>query len=231
VDGSDATLTLPLRLPTRLRAGGLRTVRVRRGKRRQVLRPVARTRVGQPERLGGQLTSGDGNPIADTDVLVHEQAQPDSDWAPVATVKTSRTGRFYYRAPPGISRAVRFQYAGTPTIRAAEVDVPVRVSAVTSLRVNHHSLRNGHVARFHGQLKGGFVPVTGKLLELQVQIRHGWQTFATLRTDAAGHWQYDYRFTGTRGRVTYSFRAKVPDEATYPYVAGASHRVRVQVRG
>src|SRR3954471_17920054 len=62
VDGSDATLRLPLRLPTKLRAGAVRTVRLRHGKRREVLRPVAHTRVGKPVQLGGQLTSGNGNP-------------------------------------------------------------------------------------------------------------------------------------------------------------------------
>jgi hypothetical protein len=181
--------------------------------------------------LGGQLTSGNGNPIAGNDILVLEQGPSGAGWAPVATVRTSRKGRFRYRAPPGVTRAVRFEYAGTPTIRAAQVVVPVRVSAVTGIRVDRRSVRNGHAARFQGRLKGGFVPSAGKLLELQVLIRRRWQTFTTLRTDATGHWAFDYRFTGTRGRVTYTFRARIPGEATYPYVAGASRRVKIVVRG
>jgi hypothetical protein len=231
-DGSKAAVTLPLRLPTRLRAGVLSSVRDRRGKLRQVLRPIARTRVGRRAKLGGQLTSGDGNPIADAEVLVFEQGpEPGSSPVPVATLRSSPKGRFYYVAPPGVSRSVLFQYAGTPTIRAAEAQVPVRVAAVTSLRVSRRALRNGQTARFSGQVKGGFVPAAGKLVELQVLIRGAWQTFTTFHTDALGRWRYDYRFGGTTGRVAYVFRAKVPGEATYPYTAGGSSRAKVVVRG
>ncbi len=230
-DGTDATLTLPLRLPTRLRVGAVSTVRGRHGKRREVLLPTARTRVGRDVELGGHLTSGNGNPIAGSDVLVLEFGADGVTWVPVATLRTSRKGRFHYRAPAGISRAVRFAYAGTPTIRAAEADVPLRVRAFSKLTVNRRALRNGQTAHFIGHLKGGFVPTAGKLVELQVRIRHRWQTFTTFRTDPQGNWQYDYRFTGTRGRVPYTFRVRVPGEATYPYVAGLSRQVKVVVRG
>jgi hypothetical protein len=231
-DGSKASVTLPLRLPTRLRVGAVGSVRDKRGKLRQVLRPVARTRVGKKARLGGQLSSGDGNPIADVDVLVFEQSgDPAADPTPVATLRTSAKGRFYYVAPQGVTRRVRFHYAGTPTIRAADSEVSVRVAAVSSFRVNHRVLKNGQTARFLGQVKGGFVPAAGKLVELQVLIRGAWQTFTTFHTDALGRWRYDYRFGGTTGRVAYVFRAKVPAEATYPYVSGASSRSKVVVRG
>ena len=231
-DGSKATVTLPLRLPTRLRAGSVGSVRDRRGKLRQVLRPIARTRVGRRVKLGGQLTSGDGNPIADAEILVQEQgSEPGAGPVPVATLRSNAKGRFYYVAPPGASRTVRFQYVGTPTIRAAEAEIPVRVGAVSSLRVNRRALRNGQTARFAGQVKGGFIPVGGKLVELQVLIRGAWQTFTTFHTDPLGRWRYDYRFGGTSGRVAYVFRAKVPGEATYPYTAGASSPVKVVVRG
>ena len=231
-DGSKAAVTLPLRLPTRLRTGAVGSVRDRRGKLRQVLRPTAHTRVGNRVKLGGQLTSGDGNPIADAEVQVFEQGpEPGAGPVPVATLRSSSKGRFYYVAPPGVSRSVRFQYAGTPTIRAAEAEVPVRVAAVSSLRVSRRALRNGQTARFAGQVKGGFVPATGKLIELQVLIRGAWQTFTTFHTDPLGRWRYDYRFGGTTGRVTYVFRAKVPGEATYPYTTGGSSRAKVVVRG
>lgn len=231
-DGSKATVTLPLRLPTRLRAGVVGSVRDRRGKLRQVLRPIARTRVGGKVRLGGQLTSGNGNPIVGVDVVVLEQSgESGSDPVPVATLRTSPKGRFYYVAPPGVTRSVRFHYAGEPTIRAADADVPVRVGAVSSLRASRRALRNGQTARFSGQVKGGFIPAEGKLVELQVLIRGAWQTFTTFHTDALGRWRYDYRFGGTTGRVVYTFRVKVPGEATYPYVSGGSPRLKLVVRG
>lgn len=231
-DGSKATVTLPLRLPTRLRAGAVGSIRDRRGKLRQVLRPIARTLVGRKVRLGGQLTSGNGNPIAGADVVVLEQSgQPGADPVPVATLRSSPKGRFYYVAPPGVTRSVRFHYAGAPTIRAADADVPVRVGAVSSLRASRRALRNGQTARFSGQVKGGFIPREGKLVELQVLIRGAWQTFTTFHTDALGRWRYDYRFGGTTGRVVYTFRVKVPGEATYPYVTGGSSRLKLVVRG
>lgn len=230
-DGSRASVTLPLRLPTRLRAGAIRSVRARHGKRRQVLRRPARTRVGKRVRLGGVLTSGDGNPIADADILVSEQDGAGRAWTPAATLRTGRKGRYSYRAPAGLTREIRFQYAGTTLVRAAEATVPIRVQAVTSIRVNRHSVRNGRATQFEGRLKGGYVPSTGKLVEMQVLLRERWQTFTTLTTDANGRWRYRYRFTGTRGRITYTFRAKIPGEATYPFVAGTSRRVKVVVRG
>lgn len=161
-DGSKATVTLPLRLPTRLRAGVVSSVRDRRGKLRQVLGPIARTRVGKRARLGGQLTSGDGNPITDAEVVVLEQGpEPGSSPVPVATLRSSSKGRFYYVAPSGVSRSVIFQYAGTPTVRAAEAQVPVRVAAVSSLRVSRRALRNGQTARFSGQVKGASCRLRG----------------------------------------------------------------------
>jgi hypothetical protein len=230
--GSKATVTLPLRLPTRLRAGVVGSVRDRNGKPRQVLRPIARTRVGRKVRLGGQLTSGNGNPITDAEVVVLEPSgEAGADPVPVATLRTSPKGRFYYVAPPGVTRAVRFHYTGTPTIRAADADVPIRVGAVSSLRANRRGLRNGQTARFAGQVKGGFIPPEGKLVELQVLLRGSWQTFTTFHTDPLGRWRYDYRFGGTSGRVVYTFRVRVPGETTYPYVTGGSSKLKLVVRG
>jgi hypothetical protein len=231
-DGAKATVTLPLRLPTRLRVGAVGSTRDRRGKLRQVLVPVARTRVGKKLRLGGQLTSGDGTPIVDAEILVSEYTgDPGAAPTPIATLRTSVKGRFYYVAPPGANRFVRFHYAGAPRVRAAEADVPLRIGAVSSIRTSRRAVRNGQTMRFEGQVKGGFVPPAGKLVELQVLIRGAWQTFTTFQTDAFGRWRYDYRFGGTVGRVAYVFRAKVPAEATYPYTSGASRRAKVVVRG
>jgi len=90
---------------------------------------------------------------------------------------------------------------------------------------------NGETVRFSGGLTGRPIPAAGKLIEMQVFLRRRWRTFATTRTNAAGRWLYDYRFDGTRGRVTYRFRARVPREASYPYETGRTRSVKVVVRG
>jgi hypothetical protein len=165
-------------------------------------------------------------------VLVLQRADgPGGAWIPVASLNTSSKGGFAYVAPAGVSRALRFSYAGTPTIRAAERDVIIGVAAVTSVRASRTALRNGQAVRFSGKLRGGAVPAGGKLLELQVLLRGSWRTFATLHSDDRGRWRYTYRFASTSGRVTYQFRAQIPREATYPYASGASRRARVTVRG
>jgi hypothetical protein len=231
-DGSPAVVTLPLRLETRLRAGVVQVRHGRHGRRVQVLLPVARVPFGRRAALAGKLTSGDGTPLADAQVLVLQRPDgPAAAWTPVASLRTSPKGVFTYMAPAGVSRALRFSYAGTPTIRSAEREVIIGVAAATSFRVNRPRLRNGQAVAFSGRLLGGGVPAGGKLVELQVLLRGSWRTFATLHSDDRGAWRYVYRFASTSGRVVYQFRAQIPREATYPYAMGSSRRARVTVRG
>jgi hypothetical protein len=170
--------------------------------------------------------------MANAAVLVFQRLDgPPRDWTPVASVSTSRTGRFHYTTARGPSRDVRFFFAGSPTIRSATRDVEVKVAAKTSFHVNRHAIRNGRAVRFYGRLAGGRIPPGGKLLELQVLLRDKWRTFTTLHTGHRGRWRYRYRFAATHGRVLYKFRARIPREATYPYASSASRRARVIVRG
>jgi hypothetical protein len=234
-DGSQAAVTLPVRIKTRLRVG-VRRVRVTgHGKRRtRRVRLLAQSRVayGRRARVSGRLTAADGNPLADVEIRVwHAPRQNGAGFTPVATLKTSATGRFTYVAPPGASRTLRFRYEGTPTIRARSTDVGVLVAARTTFRVDRRSVLNGESVTFSGRLRGQPVPAGGKLIELQAWVRGRYRTFATTSANADGSWRYDYRFDGTRGRQVYRFRARVPREVAYPYESGYSNRVRVTVRG
>jgi hypothetical protein len=105
------------------------------------------------------------------------------------------------------------------------------VPAVTAFKANHRSLRNGQTVTFSGRLRTLPVPVGGKLLELQVRLPAGWQTFRTMRTDATGRWTARYHFTRTGGVQHYRFRARLPEEASYPFAAGVSRPLVVKVRG
>jgi hypothetical protein len=174
-----------------------------------------------------------GNPLAGADIEVWQRVKlGGAQWQRISQVRTSGTGRFRYKALKGPSRTLRFRYPGTATIRARSTVVDLRVRAVTSLRVNRNRVVNGDEVRFHGRVKGRQSPEAGKLVYLQVFTRGRWSTFATPRANRiTGRWSSTYRFTGTRGRVRYRFRALVPREASFPYETGWSHSVHVTVRG
>jgi hypothetical protein len=226
-DGSKATVTLPLRLKTRLRAGVIQ--HRRHGVR---LARTALARYGQLVRVRGRLTSPEGNPLQDFEVQAWTQIRDGS--APlrlIATVRTSRTGRFSFLVRKGPSRTIRIRYAGAAQIRGVTKMVLLNVRSRTTIRPSRRRVANGATVRFRGTIQTGRIPEHGKLVELQVFVREKWRTFATTRAGRRGRWSYAYVFDGTRGRQTYRFRAKLPPEAGYPFAAGRSRVVRVQVTG
>jgi hypothetical protein len=231
--GAAAHLSLPLRIPTALNAGGVRVVRGRHGKRREVLVSKATAAYGRRVAIRGRLTTAGGNPLTNTDVDVLERtALPDQPWVRVGIVRTGAAGGFTYTALRGPSRDVRFSYAGTALIRPQTADVGVRVRAKTSLDVSRRVVVNGDDVVFRGRVRGGPMPSTGKLLQLQAYSRGGWRTFATPRASARSHkWRYSYRFTATRGTVRYRFRVVIPREGGFPFVRGASRSLKVLVHG
>jgi hypothetical protein len=238
VDSGGLGMGLPVRVTTRLAVGEARHVLARRtaGGRRQrrlVLVAPRPTRYGRVIPLGGRLTAPGGNPLANVEVEIDERLGFDgAAWRRIAVVPTSRSGRFRFRALRGPSRMLRFRYAGTSTIRPSVTQVSLEVRASSSLRVSRHRVVNGDEVTFHGRVGGGFLPATGKLIQLQVFSRGHWLTFATPRADpATGLWSNRYRFSATRGLSRYRFRAVVPREAAYPYLSGASRRVRIVVQG
>jgi hypothetical protein len=228
VDGQQMLLTLPLRAAARIEAR-IALQRARRHHPVTELRPTARFRFGQRVRIAGRLTTIDGVGIGGADVQVLARSSVAAEHA-VQLVHTGADGRFEYKRPADSSQTIRFLHAGTPTMLPANAEVTVAVPAATSARVRPRHLRNGHAVTFSGRLRG-MPPPGGKLVELQVRFPNGWQTFKTIRTDAAGRWSARYRFTRTRGTVRYRFRARLPQEAGYPFETGLSHSVSVRVRG
>jgi hypothetical protein len=233
--GAPASLTLPIRMTTHLAVGKVKRVRAKgaRGRYRRVLVAHPWSRFGRTIPLHGRLTSPGGNPLPDRDVEVYERVNlSSSPWRRIATIRTSRTGTFVFRALQGPSRLVRFRYPGTATIRGIMSEVELRVKAATSMRSSRRSVVNGEEVTFRGRLRGGPFPATSKLIQLQAFARGHWLTFATPRANShTGLWSLRYRFAATRGRVRYRFRARVPKEASYPYESGVSKRVAVTVQG
>jgi hypothetical protein len=237
VGGGEALRKLPLRIRTRLVVGRPTRVRARdshgRTRYRTVLVVKPRANFGNTIPLSGRLTTPGGNPLAGAVVEVSQRVKLRSaPWKRIAMVRTSRTGRFRFRALRGPSRRLRFRYPGTAKIRARSTDVDLGVRARTSIRANRGHVVNGEDVTFQGRLRGREYGSVGKTIYLQVYTRGRWATFATPRAaPTSGRWSQDYRFTATRGLVRYRFRAVVPREAGYPYERGTSRVVRVTVRG
>jgi hypothetical protein len=179
------------------------------------------------------LTTPGANPLAGADVEVWERVKlPAADWRQVSVIQTSRTGAFRFKALRGPSRTLRFRYPGTAKLRSRSTEVELGVRAVTSFRVNRHTVVNGEEVRFHGRLKGHQTGDTGKLLHVQVYTRGKWSTFATPRANReSGLWSLPYRFTATRGLVRYRFRVLIPRETSFAYETGRSRSINVKVRG
>jgi hypothetical protein len=240
-DGQPMMVTLPLRIASALQAGIARTRIIKRvvhrhGKRRTVrrriteLRPHGVIRLGRQTRISGRLTNRDGQGIAGADLQVFAS----SDGGPeqlVGDVQTDASGAYTYTAAGSASRTLRLVYAGSPLILPAASNVRIVVPAVSTLRVSRRRVLNGQKVMFSGQVRSTPIPAGGKLIQLEVLLSGGWQTFRTARTDQAGHWALPYRFARTRGVQWYRFRVQLPREAGYPFGAGASKSLRVRVRG
>jgi hypothetical protein len=231
-DGRPATIAVPMRIVTRL-VVGKRAKRKGRTRSRAVLVDRPRVRFGRAVRLQGRLTTPGRQPVANAEIEVWERLQlRAAGWRRISTVRTSRRGRFGFVAGRGPARSLRFRYPGTKLVTGRSATVDLRVRAVTSFRPSRRSVVNGEEITFRGRLKGGFLPATSKLVELQAFSRGRWITFATPRANPqTGLWAYRYRFAATRGRVRYRFRARVPKEESYPFETGVSRQVSVAVRG
>ena len=90
-------------------------------------------------------------------------------------------------------------------------------------------LSNGHAVGFQGRIPGP--NADGRAVTMQARVGRKWRSFKQLVTDTKGHFKGKYRFTQTRGRVSYLFRALVKKQGGYPYSAGASPKRKLVVHG
>jgi 5-hydroxyisourate hydrolase-like protein (transthyretin family) len=241
LDGQSMVLDLPLRVPTVLRAGILKSKTVHRvirrgGKRRRVRRrvetmtPLARVAFGRRVRLNGKLANSDGQPIAGAEVHVFSRTGGTPEQL-IGVVTTDAEGRYSYVALANSSRTLRFVYGGSALILPAQDEVTLLVRAASTIRAQPRRLLNGQVVRFTGKLQSLPIPPAGKLVELQVVLSGRWQTFRTTLTDADGRWQVPYRFRRSCGLIRYRFRARLPAEAGYSFETGRTRAIGVRVRG
>ncbi len=230
-NGSRATIDLPVRFATRLTAG-LRSVRGRRGHRRVTLAPRAQIHAGAKLRLTGSLRNADGQPIGAATLEVSSDSPGDAvGIVPVGIARTDSKGRFTYIVRGTRNKVVRFRYPGSRRIHGATRDFALHVRASSTIRARPRGLTNGETVTLSGQVLTLPLPLSGKLIEVQAFFRNRWRTFSTTRAQPLGGWTFDYQFGGTRGRVPYRLRVRLPAEGGYPFDTGSSPTARVVVTG
>jgi hypothetical protein len=231
-DGRPIVVTLPLRKPATIRAGFEHVVR-RPGKRpRQIVvtRRTARLGFGERMRIAGRLADINGRAIAGASLQLLTSMRDGTERL-VESLTTNAEGRFRTFATGDHTRTLRLLYSGSPQTLPTQQALIMRVPASTSVRTNRRRLRNGRAVTFSGRVRGMPMPAAGKLVEIQVRFTDRWQTFRTTRSDAFGRWTSRYRFQRTRGVQNYRFRARLPEEAGFPFETSVSRTLSVQVLG
>jgi hypothetical protein len=185
---------------------------------------------GRSANVTGRLLTRDGQPIAGGPVTVESTPRGGSSQA-VATLTTSSRGGFTYRAPAGVSRTLRFVFAGGSDLAPLTRTASLQVRASSTITASRTVLSGRGRVRFSGRLglRGATVPRSGKIVELQAFDRGRWRTFATARARGSkGRWSASYTFGGTPGR--YPVRLRIRREAVFPYDLGYSRSVVIRVR-
>jgi hypothetical protein len=195
-------------------------------------RDTIRSPYGRRVLVTGQLVAPSGKPITGARVAVSQQDKlVGARMVPVAEVVTDRDGKFRYVTTATRSRTIRFGYRAQleDTDFTATKDVGLGVIAKLGLSTSRKTLRNGQTVVFRGSVAGA--PANArKVIELQVRKGSQWMTFRSTRL-RSGRFAERYRFTRTRGRVTYQFRARLRQEAGFPFLTSHSKTVKVTVRG
>jgi hypothetical protein len=221
-------------------------VRVRKG-HRLVRRAVIKTRKvcpRPPVQVGssaktvlGTLLTDNGTPVSgqaiDVEVRVATSTAP---WTRVGTTRTDVRGNVSFPMRNGPSREVRLVFQKTEELaEAVSTILRTQVTADSTILASRTRLRNGQSVTLRGTLLGGYVPSGGRELELQGYnpAKHRWQPVVTsgLRFDSVGRWRASYRFTATRGTVTYRFRLRIVARPDHPFATGYSKAVAITVHG
>jgi hypothetical protein len=135
---------------------------------------------------------------------------------------------------PGPSRSLNFAYSSTGPAGAGYVGnfesvLELTVSYQLTLAASDRKVRNGDSVFFSGVMPAYFFSGPPGLL-LQVRVGKKWRTFKTLQTLGDGSYFGTYRFTNTRSRQTYKFRAKPFGASLYPVAVTPSKKVKVKVK-
>jgi hypothetical protein len=151
-------------------------------------------------------------------------------------VVTDRGGRFALALPPGTSRRVVVSFHGGGGFAPArDRPLALRVRAAVSLAAAPSRLRTGETVTLSGRVRPGAarIPARGKLVTIQYLERASgrWRPALVVRTGARGRFHARYRFRYVTGAARIRLRATALPEAGWPYAAGSSSPVTVEVHG
>jgi hypothetical protein len=178
--------------------------------------------------LRGEL-SGGGAPVRAASVCVYETVDdPAGIEQLVQVAKTSSTGKFGVEIPGGPRRSFRVAYRYADK-QIESPRVYLDSSVLPTLNLTKRNLFNGQSVGFRGHIPGPHND--GRAVTMQAKVGKKWRSFKQLQTDSHGNFKGKYRFTQTRGRVLYEFRALVKRQGGYPYSPGTSPRRKLVVRG
>ena len=187
---------------------------------------------GRTARIAGRLLTRDDQPIASQPISIESTPRVNGAASQVvATVTTNSRGGFTYRAPAGVSRALRFTFGGGSDLVSLTRSASLRVRASSTINASRRMLGGRGRVRFSGRLglRGATTPRSGKIVELQAYDGGRWRVFATARARGSkGRWSAAYTFAGTPGR--YPVRLRIRREAVFPYDLGYSRSVVIRVR-
>ncbi len=206
--------------------------------RRVAIRTLRTERVGFGRRatVQGLLISSGGVPIAHAPVqIVGAPANGFGHFVRLATAATDGSGRWSAVIPPGPSRIIRADYAGSATLLpasgTARTIVPARVRLIS---VSPGRVPWGGTVTIVGQLEGGYLPHGGALVRLRIGVGPAVTTYG-VEEHVTGSGRFTTTYTFGLGDPSvyqsYWFQIASLPMGNYPYAPASSDRVSVLVGG
>jgi hypothetical protein len=203
---------------------------------RSALAPMTQARVGygQPVTLHGVLMSSAGLPLAGQPVAILTAPDNGSNtFGQAAAVTTGPDGGWTATLPPGPSRIIEASYPGSATILPAIGSATVITPAKIVLRsVTPDRAPWGSRVRITGRVLGGYIPVSSKLLRLDLGIvgipgLSKIQGIPNVASD--GTFTTTYTFARYQGVVRFWLQVSSLPEADFPFAPARSKRAIVTV--
>jgi len=190
---------------------------------------------GHGAALVGRLTTANGSPLADEEVVLTEDFDGGVAAQRSRTFRTAPDGSFTAHLSTGPSRRLLLSFAGSRG-RAPTSAAPLRLEsrACVTLRASTARARiGGRPVVFSGRVgTAGTAAAAGVPVALQFRLPGlPWSEFRTVASDRHGRFRYPYAFADDDSRgVRFQFRAVVATHDDWPFATGSSRTVAVTGR-
>lgn len=255
-DGSEMTVTNPMRSGVALSAGLSKAVRTCKKKRstkgmrgKKVQRngkcfkrsrgKVIFTGTTQTLAVGfkrgavvqGFLTDASYNGLSRQPIEVYAKTKAGAEQL-IGTTSTRADGAYVFKIKPGMSRTIRVYFPGTETREDASTSVNLGTGAKITLKASTRNARTGTTVTFRGKVRSfdGSIPAAGKIVALQFYAGKKWRpAVGIVHTDSRGNYSVKYRFEGKGIKSRIVFRAFAPAEDNWSHTASGSKRITMKV--